>query len=32
MIFTKNKEGFPYPTRYFGKGEEMKVRGVICLT
>ena len=29
MIFTKNKEGFPYPTRYFGKGEEMKVRGLI---
>jgi DNA polymerase I len=22
-------EGFPYPTRFFGKGEEMKVRGVI---
>ncbi len=30
MIFTKNKEGFPYPTRYFGKGEDgAKVKGVI---
>lgn len=29
MVFTKNKKGFPYPTRYFGKGERMKVKGVI---
>ncbi|BDC18543.1 DNA polymerase domain-containing protein [Acidianus sp. HS-5] len=26
MVFTKNKEGLPYPTRYFGKG---KAKGVI---
>ncbi|AWR95417.1 DNA polymerase domain-containing protein [Acidianus brierleyi] len=29
MIFTNNREGLPFPTRYLGKGEKMKVKGII---